>query len=113
MVQRFFTFQCLAARTEHPVFVLFEFWCNEALDALQRLPALVVVRYLVCLQATDLGLATCWIGSFFPEKVRPILGIPEDTAIIELMALGYPADEGKQPDRKPIDEILCYDKWRF
>jgi len=67
----------------------------------------------ICLQATDLGLATCWIGSFFPEKVRPILGIPEDTAIIELMALGYPADEGTQPDRKSIEKILCYDKWRF
>ena len=67
----------------------------------------------IALQAAQLGLATCWIGSFYPEKVRAILGIPPDIAVIELMAVGYPADEPKQPKRQPIDEILCYEKWQF
>ena len=67
----------------------------------------------ICLQATELGLATCWIGSFETEKVRRILGIPQDVAIIELMALGYPADEAGKPKREPIEKILCYDKWEF
>ena len=67
----------------------------------------------ICLQATDLGLATCWIGSFEPEKVRAILDIPDDIAVIELMGLGYPADEPKKPRRQPIEKILCYEKWQF
>ncbi len=67
----------------------------------------------ICLQATELGLATCWIGSFKAEKVRTILGIPDDINIIELMAVGYPADSAKQPNRLSMDEIICYDKWRF
>ena len=67
----------------------------------------------IALQAAQLELATCWIGSFYPEKVRAILGIPADIAVIELMAVGYPADEPKQPKRQPIEEILCYEKWRF
>jgi len=67
----------------------------------------------ICLQAADLGLATCWIGSFEPEKVRAILDIPNDITVIELMALGYPADEPKKPRRQPIEKILCYEKWRF
>ena len=67
----------------------------------------------ICLQATELGLATCWIGSFEPEKVRRILEIPQDVAIIELMALGYPADEAKKPKREPIEKIVCYEKWTF
>jgi nitroreductase len=67
----------------------------------------------IALQAAELGLATCWIGSFYPEKVRAILGIPPDIAVIELMAVGYPADEPRQPKRQPIDEILCYEKWQF
>ena len=67
----------------------------------------------IALQATDLGLATCWIGSFYADKVRAILDIPADIAVIELMALGYPADEPKKPERKPIEKILCYDKWKF
>jgi len=67
----------------------------------------------ISLQATELGLATCWIGSFLPEKVRLILGIPDDIAIIELMALGYPADRQAEPRREPIERIVCYEKWRF
>ncbi len=67
----------------------------------------------ICLQAAELGLATCWIGSFYPEKVRAILDIPSDIAVIELMGLGYPADEPREPSRQPIEEILCYEKWRF
>jgi nitroreductase len=67
----------------------------------------------ICLQATELGLATCWIGSFEPEKVRKVLGIPQEMAIIELMALGYPADKAKKPSREPIEKIMCYEKWGF
>ncbi|MHC4617793.1 MAG: nitroreductase family protein [Planctomycetota bacterium] len=67
----------------------------------------------IALQAAELGLATCWIGSFFPEKVRAILGIPDHIAVIELMALGYPADRPKEPRRLPIQKILSYEKWRF
>jgi len=67
----------------------------------------------IALQATDLGLATCWIGSFYPEKVRPVVGIPQDIAIIELMAVGYPADSPKVPNRKLLDKILCYERWQF
>ena len=67
----------------------------------------------IALQATELGLATCWIGSFFPEQVRAILGIPEDVAIIELMAIGYPADEQKGQERESIEKVLCYEKWQF
>ena len=67
----------------------------------------------IALQATQSGLATCWIGSFDTDKVRAILNIPADIAIIELMALGYPADSKKQPQREPIEKIVCYEKWKF
>jgi len=67
----------------------------------------------IALQATELGLATCWIGSFYPEKVRAVLDIPSDVAVIELMALGYPADTQKKPTRLPVDEIVCYENWQF
>ncbi len=67
----------------------------------------------IALQATELGLATCWIGSFETDKVRVLLGIPADVAIIELMAIGYPADSKKPPQREPVEKIFCYDKWKF
>ncbi len=67
----------------------------------------------ICLQATELGLGSCWIGSFDPKNVRRILGIPDDIAIVELMAIGYPADSKPEPKRESIEKIVCYDKWAF
>jgi nitroreductase len=67
----------------------------------------------IALQATESGLATCWIGSFDAEKVRALLDIPADVAIIELMALGYPADTKKPPQRESVEKIVCYEKWKF
>ena len=67
----------------------------------------------ICLQAAELGLGTCWIGSFDPKIVRRILGIPDDIVIIELMAVGYPADNRPEPKREPMDKIACYEKWTF
>jgi nitroreductase len=67
----------------------------------------------IALQAVELGLASCWIGSFRPEEVRTALGIPSDITIIELMSLGYPADKAPQKSREPIEKIVCYEKWQF
>ncbi len=67
----------------------------------------------ICLQATELGLGTCWIGSFDPEEVRRILGIPGDIAVIELMTVGYPADTKPEPKREPMDKIVSFEKWTF
>jgi nitroreductase len=67
----------------------------------------------ISLQAAELGLGTCWIGSFNAELVKQILSIPMDVTIIELMALGYPAEPGKQNTRLSADEIVCYNKWNF
>lgn len=67
----------------------------------------------IALQATELGLATCWIGSFYPDKVKPIVGIPDNVTIIELMALGYPADAPKEHRRESIDRVACFETWQF
>lgn len=67
----------------------------------------------IALTAAELGLATCWIGSFYPEKVKALLEIPGRVKIVELMAIGYPADEPRPHKREPVEKILCYEKWQF
>jgi len=67
----------------------------------------------VALQAVREGLATCWIGSFFADQVRQLLGIPEHIAIIEVLPLGYPADQAGPKKRVSMAEIACYDRWGF
>jgi nitroreductase len=83
--------------------------CGQAIGPID----IAIALEHIALQATELGLATCWIGSFYTEKVRTILGIPDDIAIIELMTVGYPADSPKQPSREPIEKIVCFEKWQF
>jgi nitroreductase len=67
----------------------------------------------IALTATSLGLATCWIGSFIPHKVRKILGIPSAIEVVQLMTVGYPADTQPSPKRVTADHIICYEKWNF
>jgi nitroreductase len=89
--------------------------CGETMKCGQRIAPIDVSIALehIALMATELGLATCWIGSFDAEKVRQVLEIPEDVAIIELMALGYPAEGKRQTTREPMKSIVCRDKWQF
>jgi nitroreductase len=83
--------------------------CGQAIGPIDVAIALDHISLL----ATELGLGTCWIGSFETEKVRAILEIPQDVAIIELMTLGYPVKGQRETKREPVENIVCYDKWEF
>ncbi len=64
------------------------------------------------LVAHEAGLATCWIGAFDETKVKEVLGIPKEARAIAMFPLGYPAEhKGKVTHRKPLDEIVHYDRW--
>ena len=66
----------------------------------------------IALQAVAEGLGTCWIGAFEPDKVKTLLGIPERIRVVQLMALGYPADSPPAAKRrKDMSEIACVEKW--
>lgn len=67
----------------------------------------------IALQAVQEGLATCWIGSFYADKVQKLLAIPPEVTIVELMSLGYPADKPQARGRLPLDAIVCREKWAF
>lgn len=67
----------------------------------------------ICLAATTLGLATCWVCSFDTIATREALGLPDEVEPIALLPLGYSADEGPAPMkiRKNIDQILRWEKY--
>ena len=83
--------------------------CGQAIGPID----LAIAMEHICLQATELGLATCWIGSFYPDQVRPIVGIPENITVVELMALGYPADEPREHHREPLEKLVSFERWAF
>ena len=68
----------------------------------------------MALEAVELGLGTCWIGAFYPEKVKEILDIPDEKEVVALLTLGYPKDEGERiTSRKSLNEIVCYNRYCF
>ena len=64
------------------------------------------------LQATELGLATCWICNFDPGMTRDLLGLPAHMEPVVILSLGYPLDESDplrhEHKRKSLDEIVTY-----
>ena len=63
------------------------------------------------LAATELGLGTCWIAAFDPAAAREVLGLPEGVEPVLLTPLGYPADSPGRKMRKPLPELVRYERW--
>jgi nitroreductase len=70
----------------------------------------IAMDHLV-LAAADQGLGTCWVANFDPAVVRQVLGLPADVEPIALTPLGYPADQPKPKERKPLAELVRYERW--
>ncbi len=63
----------------------------------------------IMLCATDLGLGTCYIGGFAEEKIRALLGLPENYIVPGMITVGYPAENPSPPPRRPLSECTHYD----
>lgn len=64
------------------------------------------------LRAVELGLGTCWIGAFYEDEVKPILNIPEQIKVVELLTVGYPQDSSVKPkSRLAPEEIVFFEEW--
>ena len=73
--------------------------------------ATIVATHLM-LAAANEGVDSCWINFFDPDKLKEILGLPENEEILMLLDLGYAA-EGAGPldnhnSRKPLSETVSY-----
>lgn len=73
--------------------------------------AAIVCTHMM-LEAADQGLGTCWVGYFKEEKVKTVLGLPDNIRIRDLLPTGYPAD-GVVPNPmhtkyRAGDEMVCY-----
>ncbi len=60
----------------------------------------------IMLQAVELGLGTCWIGMYDEEAIKEKFNIPEQMAVVALLAAGYPAENPGPRPRKSREEII-------
>ena len=57
------------------------------------------------------GVGSCWIGAWNDARLRDILNLPTDTKIVGLIPFGIPDENPSQPPKKPLNEIVHFDKW--
>lgn len=60
------------------------------------------------LKATEMGLGTLIMGIRDEAKLREVLQIPEDQAIVSVIAVGYPNVDPAMPKRKTPDDIAVF-----
>lgn len=72
---------------------------------------LAIIVDHITLAAVHEGLGSCWIGAFYQEDVMKILGIPDEHKVVALLTLGYPSDQARFKNRKPLEEIVLYEGW--
>lgn len=63
------------------------------------------------LAATDVGLGTCWIAAFDVDAARAALSLPDNVVPLFFTPLGYPADSPGAKDRKPLADLVQYERW--
>ncbi len=72
--------------------------------------AAIVMDHII-MQATELGLGTCWIAAFDPKAAKDVFGIPDNVEPIVMTPLGYPANSPRLKKRKSLEEFVVYDLW--
>ena len=72
----------------------------------------IALSFMMLAAAAE-GLGTCWIGGFEQPPLKEALGIPEEYDVVALTPLGYPAEEGRPRDRKPLTEMVSENGWNF
>ncbi len=72
--------------------------------------SIVTTHMMLC--AKSVGVDSCWVNFFDPDKMAQAFGLPENEEILTCLALGYAA-EGAEPlashnSRKPIEDTVSY-----
>jgi F420 biosynthesis protein FbiB-like protein len=59
------------------------------------------------------GLGACWFCAplFCPERVRKVLGVPENVEPQALIVAGFPAEKLGAPPRRPLTSVVYENYW--
>jgi len=69
----------------------------------------------ILIAAHDLGLSSCWVAGDkkpYADKVRELLGLPSNFKLVSLVPLGYSDAQPDLPRKRPLKEILHWEKYR-
>jgi nitroreductase len=92
--------------------VVGEAWRRSRFDgrSYADVDAAIVMDHLV-LAATSVGLGTCWVAAFDPAAAREVLGLPDEVEPLLFTPLGFAADRPERRMRRPLADLLRYERW--
>ncbi|MFC1769304.1 nitroreductase family protein [Nanoarchaeota archaeon] len=61
--------------------------------------------------AQDEGLSSCWVGAFDEEKLRGVMGLPENVFIHVVIPIGYAAEKPHLPPKPRIEHVVFFEKY--
>ena len=79
-------------------------WDNKNISDID---ATIVMDHII-LAATNVGLGTCYIAAFKPDKARELLQLEDSEEPVLFTPLGYGDAEPRDTQRKEIDEFAVY-----
>jgi nitroreductase len=87
-------------------------WTRDQYDGKNycEVDAAIAIDHMT-LAATDIGLGTCWIGSFDPAKVTKVMGLPAGIEPLAMLPLGYPNTAGREKTHKRLEGLVRYEHW--
>ena len=78
-------------------------WCSNDLG--------IAIEHMV-LEATNLGLGTCWMGQTGREDlIRELLDIPDKFRPVAVVPIGVPDETPSPKERKSLDDIVSWEKF--
>lgn len=75
-----------------------------------EIDAAIAMDHLI-LAAANEGLGSCWICAFDPSAAREVLRLPPGVEPIAFTPLGYPADSPREKRRKPVEDLVKFERW--
>lgn len=70
-----------------------------------------VQNILLACRAYGIGATLTTTHCFFEEELKQKLGVPENMEISALLPMGYPRGKLGKTTRKPVEEVLFWDRW--
>jgi nitroreductase len=67
--------------------------------------ASIAMSFMV-LQAEELGIGSCWLGSFDADAVSKYFELPDDHTVVCITAFGYADEAPNAKPRKSTEELL-------
>ena len=65
----------------------------------------------IMLKLADLKIGSCWVGAYSDELLKQKLKIPGHIHIEAMIAVGYPKEKVKKPDKYTLENTIRWNTW--